>query len=70
MKVVNENKPIKKAISFVFRNDDEEMLVVLRREDDDDLPGVWGFPAGSLNEGKTWEDAVRRTGLNQFVLNY
>ncbi len=37
-------------------------LLVRRPPDDEDLPDAWGLPAGSLREGESWEDAVRRAG--------
>lgn len=59
-----ESRPIRRAISFVIRPPDrpDRALIVRRPPDDEDLPDVWGLPAGSLREGESWEDAVRRSG--------
>ncbi|MFW6080069.1 MAG: NUDIX domain-containing protein, partial [Gemmatimonadota bacterium] len=40
----------------------DEVLQVRRPPDDEHLPNVWGLPAGTLREGESWEDAVRRSG--------
>lgn len=60
-------KPVKEAISFVIRHPEspERILVVLRPPDDPDLPDVWGLPAGSRRPGESWEDAVRRAGIDK-----
>jgi ADP-ribose pyrophosphatase YjhB (NUDIX family) len=54
-------KPLKQSISLVIEGPGG-LLLVRRPEDDDDLPGLWGLPATSLEEGETEEEAVRRTG--------
>jgi ADP-ribose pyrophosphatase YjhB (NUDIX family) len=36
------------------------VLVVQRPPDDDDLPNAWGLPAGSLQPGESWTQAVER----------
>ena len=53
---------IKRSVSFVIRSPQHPALVlaVRRPPDDADLPDAWGLPAGSLREGESWEDAVRR----------
>ena len=56
-------KPTKNAIAYVIYNDDRsKFLVVQRPGDDKDLPNAWGLPAGSLEEGESFEDAVLRSG--------
>jgi 8-oxo-dGTP diphosphatase len=54
-------KPLKQSISLVIEGPDG-LLLVRRPEDDDELPGLWGLPATSLEEGETEEEAVRRAG--------
>jgi 8-oxo-dGTP diphosphatase len=54
-------KPLKQSISLVIEGPDG-LLLVRRPEDDEELPGLWGLPAASLEEGETEEDAVRRAG--------
>ena len=55
---------IKRSVSFVIRDAEEpdRVLAVKRPADDEDLPDAWGLPAGSLREGESWEDAMRRAG--------
>ena len=55
---------IKRSVSFVIRDahDSGRVLGVRRPPDDDALPNAWGLPAGTLGEGESWEDAVRRAG--------
>ncbi len=52
----------KKAVALAIYESSEKssILSVLRPEDDEDHPGVWGMPATSLNDGESWEEAVRR----------
>jgi 8-oxo-dGTP diphosphatase len=52
---------LKRSISLVIEGL-EGLLLVRRPEDDEDLPGLWGLPAASLEEGESEEDAVRRAG--------
>jgi 8-oxo-dGTP diphosphatase len=54
-------KPLKQSISLVIEGP-EGLLLVRRPDDDDDLPGLWGLPAASLEEGESEQDAVRRAG--------
>jgi 8-oxo-dGTP diphosphatase len=49
------------SISLVIEGP-EGLLLVRRPDDDDDLPGLWGLPAASLEEGESEPDAVRRAG--------
>jgi ADP-ribose pyrophosphatase YjhB (NUDIX family) len=32
---------------------------------DENLPNVWGLPAGSLKDGESFEDCVRRSGMEK-----
>jgi 8-oxo-dGTP pyrophosphatase MutT (NUDIX family) len=54
-------RPLKQSIALVIEAP-AGLLLVRRPEDDEDLPGLWGLPAASLEEGETEEDAVRRAG--------
>ena len=55
---------IKRSVSFVIRDpaEPDRVLAVQRPADDEDLPDAWGLPAGSLREGESWDDALRRAG--------
>jgi 8-oxo-dGTP diphosphatase len=53
--------PPKQSISLVIEGP-QGLLLVRRPEDDEDLPGLWGLPAASLEEGESEEEAVRRAG--------
>ncbi len=56
-------KPMKCAISYVIYDADRSHLLMVRRPADDlDLPNVWGFPAGSVREDETFEEAIIRSG--------
>lgn len=61
------SRPLKQSVSVVIRNpaDPSQVLIVLRPPHDDDLPNVWGLPAGSLRPGESWEEVVRRVGLEK-----
>ena len=54
-------KPLKQSISLVIEGH-AGLLLVRRPDDDEDLPGMWGLPAASLEEGESEEEAVRRAG--------
>jgi 8-oxo-dGTP diphosphatase len=54
-------KPLKQSIALVIEGPNG-LLLVRRPEDDEDLPGLWGLPAASLEEGESEEEAVRRAG--------
>jgi 8-oxo-dGTP pyrophosphatase MutT (NUDIX family) len=54
-------KPLKQSISLVIEGP-RGLLLVRRPDDDEELPGLWGLPAASLEEGETEEAAVRRAG--------
>ncbi len=58
---------VKRAVSFVLRQaeDPRRVLIVRRPPDDADLPNVWGLPAASVRAGESWEDAVRRAGIDK-----
>ncbi len=56
-------KPLKNAVAIVIKNEQGKFLIVKRPEDEDGpLAGVWGFPAVTLHQGETEEDAVCRAG--------
>ena len=61
------SRPEKESVAIVIRNpkDAEAVFTVLRPENDDDLPNVWGLPAATLRPGETWEEAVKRIGLEK-----
>jgi ADP-ribose pyrophosphatase YjhB (NUDIX family) len=54
-------KPLKRSISLVIEGP-AGLLLVRRPDDDEELPGLWGLPAASLQEGESEEEAVRRAG--------
>jgi ADP-ribose pyrophosphatase YjhB (NUDIX family) len=54
-------KPLKRSVALVIEGP-AGLLLVRRPEDDEDLPGLWGLPAASLDEGESEEEAVRRAG--------
>jgi len=57
-------KPHKRSVSLVIEGSGGVLLV--RRPDNDvSLPGLWGLPAVSLEEGESEEDAVRRAGRDK-----
>ena len=56
--------PLKQSISLVVEHP-AGLLLVRRPEDDEDLPGLWGLPAASLEEGESEEEAVRRAGRDK-----
>lgn len=60
----DSEKPVKDAVFVVVRKPGEPdtFLAVKRPEDDEDLPGVWGLPATSLDEGESMADGVKRVG--------
>lgn len=56
-------KPIKNSVAVVIENRQGEFLVVERPKDEGGpLAGVWGFPAITLKESETEEEAIRRVG--------
>ncbi len=60
-------RPRKESVAVVIRKpqEAEKVLTVLRPETDEDLPDVWGLPAATLRPGESWEDAVRRVGIEK-----
>ena len=56
-------KPFKEAVSLVITNSVGEFLVVKRPDNpNDDIAGIWGFPAVTLHEGESSEEAAHRVG--------
>ncbi len=59
-------EPLKEAVSLVITDNNKKFLAVKRPDDpSDDLAGVWGFPAVTLQEGESHEDAAARVGLQK-----
>ena len=60
-------RPEKESVAVVIRNPQQadQVLTVLRPESDEDLPNVWGLPAATLRPGESWDDAVRRVGIEK-----
>ena len=57
---------IKQAVSIAIFNEDRSKIIgVQRPADDEDLPNAWGLPASSLIENESFEEAVKRTGLDK-----
>ena len=67
--------PVKRAVSLAVPESWAEegtagrVLAVLRPPDDPELPGLWGLPATSLEEGEHWEEALVRAGLEKLGVN-
>jgi ADP-ribose pyrophosphatase YjhB (NUDIX family) len=57
-------RPVKQSISLVIEGPGG-LLLVRRPPDDEELPGLWGLPAASLEEGESEEEAVRRAGRDK-----
>ncbi len=56
-------KPIKNSVAVVIKDQQDNFLVVKRPKDENGpLAGVWGFPAITLKQGETEEEAVNRVG--------
>ena len=56
-------KPFKEAVSLVITNNQNQFLAVKRPNDPkDELAGLWGFPAVTLKEGESHQDAATRVG--------
>jgi len=63
-------KPTKNAVAVVIKNELGQFLVVKRPENEDGpLAGVWGFPAVTMVDGETEEDAARRVGQIKLGVN-
>lgn len=60
-------KPLKLSVAFIIYapGDRSRILTVQRANDDPDLPGVWGLPAASLKPGESYEDAIKRAGIEK-----
>lgn len=53
----------KEAAALVIYDKDGKFLVVKRADDpSDELAGVWGFPAVTLKDGETQDEAALRVG--------
>lgn len=59
------SKSIKESVAFYVLNEKGEFLAVQRAEDDPSLPGVWGIAGGSLRDGESVEDAVKRSARDK-----
>jgi ADP-ribose pyrophosphatase YjhB (NUDIX family) len=56
-------KPQKEAVSLVITDNDDNFLAVKRADDpNDDLAGVWGFPAVTLKQDESHQEASLRVG--------
>jgi len=56
-------KPNKEAVSLVITDDKGNFLAVKRADNpNDDLAGVWGFPAVTLREKESHQEAALRVG--------
>lgn len=56
-------KPVKHAISYVIYNKNRsKVLSVLRPSHDKHLAGIWGLPAGYVEDKETFEQALVRSG--------
>ena len=59
------NKPTREAVALAIpRGNEADAVLVVRwpEEPGEDLPGVWGLPAASLQDGETIEKAAIRVG--------
>ena len=56
----------KYAVSYViYDSDRSRFLIVKRPSDDKELPDVWGLPAGMVSEGESFQEALRRSGMEK-----
>ena len=56
-------KPFKETVSLVITNKNGDFLAVKRPDDpNDDLANVWGFPAVTLKDEESHQDAATRVG--------
>jgi 8-oxo-dGTP diphosphatase len=56
-------KPNKGAVSLVITDNDNNFLAVKRADDpSDDLANVWGFPAVTLKQDESHQEAALRVG--------
>ncbi len=59
-------KPIRYAVAAALRRDDGLTFAVKRPDEPgEELPGVWGLPAVTLQEGETPAQGVRRLGAEK-----
>jgi ADP-ribose pyrophosphatase YjhB (NUDIX family) len=58
---------VKRSVSLVIEGPGG-VLLVRRPDGDESLPGVWGLPAASLEQGESEQDAVRRAGRDKLGL--
>jgi 8-oxo-dGTP diphosphatase len=56
---------VKRSVSLAIHDEAGRLLLVQRPPDDEDLPLAWGLPAASLQDGESWEDAVRRAARDK-----
>lgn len=61
-------KPTKLAVAF-YIEDDGKFTAVKRNDDDQSFPGVWGLPAGSLQNSEDFEAAVRRAAKTKLGID-
>ena len=61
-----QNKPIRRAVAAALRRADGLTFAVKRPDEPgEELPGIWGLPAVTLQEGETPDDGVRRLGAEK-----
>lgn len=60
------NKPTRHAVAAALRRADGLVFAVKRPDEPgEELPGVWGLPAVTLQDGETPEQGVRRLGAEK-----
>ena len=63
-------KPFKEAVSLVITDDNNNFLAVKRPDDpNDDLAGIWGFPAVTIKENESHQEAAARVGHQKLGVN-
>ena len=55
------------AVVLINPNNSDEILAVKRPHGDNSLPGVWGLPAVTVEEGELSEAAVKRLGVEKLA---
>jgi ADP-ribose pyrophosphatase YjhB (NUDIX family) len=55
---------VKRSIALVIESGGA-ILLVRRPDDDADLPGLWGLPAASLQDGESEHEALLRAGRDK-----
>lgn len=59
-------KPTKHSVAYVIYNANRSrVLAVQRPADDVELPNLWGLPAGSLQLGETYDEAMVCSGVEK-----